>query len=121
MPSSVEVELDIFSGKPNPTWVLSNRDAAEFLDRLGLLTRTTSGEISNPLGYRGFVVDTGRGQLVRVQDGTVQATHGEDQSYFADPHRDLERWLFSTGATVIDSRLASIVEAELGRSDGGQL
>lgn len=115
MPSSVEVELDIFSGKPNPTWVLSDRDAAEFLDRLGSLTRMASGGIRNPLGYRGFVVDTGRGQLVRVQNGTVQITHGEDQSYFADPHRDLERWLFSTGESMVDGHLASLVEAEIGR------
>jgi hypothetical protein len=115
LPNSVEVELDIFSGNPNPTWLLSDRDAAEFVTRLGSLWRIASGRISNPLGYRGFVVETGRSQLVRVQNGTVQVTQGEDRSYFADPRRDLERWLFSTGQTVIDSGLAAVVEAELGR------
>ncbi|MFM7715957.1 MAG: hypothetical protein ACKO7A_25625 [Microcystis sp.] len=29
----LEVELDIFSGMPNPKWVLSEREEKELLDR----------------------------------------------------------------------------------------
>ncbi len=113
--SRVEVELDVFSGRPNPTWVLSVADAAYFLDKLASLPPVGAGQIENPLGYRGFVVDTGRGEVGRVQKGTVEVAGGERRSYFADPSRELERWLFNRAATEIDSDLAALVEAELGR------
>ena len=66
-------------------------------------------------GYRGFVVDPGRGEVVRVQKGTVEVAGGERRSYFADPSREFERWLFNRAATEIDRDLAALVEAELGR------
>ena len=34
MPARVEVELDIFSGMPNPTWVLTDAEADSFLKQL---------------------------------------------------------------------------------------
>jgi hypothetical protein len=54
----LQVELDIFSGRPNPLWILSGKEEKELLDRitaepkLMLPTEATSGR----LGYRGYIV-----------------------------------------------------------------
>ncbi len=54
----LQVELDIFSGRPNPSWILSGKEEKELLDRVTaeprvmLPTAATNGR----LGYRGYVV-----------------------------------------------------------------
>ncbi len=64
----LEVELDVFSGVPNPTWVLSPRQEATLYERL----RANPKEISSAaklspwlgLGYRGLVV-----RRIKTDDG----------------------------------------------------
>ena len=56
MPAHCEVELDIFSGMPNPTWTLTNAEADNFVKQLAALPRTSARELSGNLGYRGFIV-----------------------------------------------------------------
>ncbi|HEX6904415.1 MAG TPA: hypothetical protein VF789_32200 [Thermoanaerobaculia bacterium] len=54
----LQVELDIFSGRKNPTWMLTGKEEKELLDRLTaqpkamLPAQATDGR----LGYRGYVV-----------------------------------------------------------------
>jgi hypothetical protein len=54
----LQVELDVFSGRPNPTWILSGKEEKELLERVHadpkvmLPTAATNGR----LGYRGYVV-----------------------------------------------------------------
>ena len=54
----IEVELDIYSGRPNPRWALSKRDASSFLDRATAkdapLRSVTEG--AGRLGYAGFLI-----------------------------------------------------------------
>jgi len=56
----LEVELDIFSGMPNPRWTLSTREEKGLLDRVVAepqqLSPVHSEEESFGLGYRGLVV-----------------------------------------------------------------
>src|ERR1700682_67283 len=56
----LEVELDIFSGVPNPTWVLSQRHEATLYERLKAdpkqISSATSLNTRLGLGYRGLVV-----------------------------------------------------------------
>lgn len=61
-----QVELDIFSGRPNPIWTLSPKEEQELVDRLEAdpaqmlpVTAATEG-----LGYRGYVV-------TRVKEGSI--------------------------------------------------
>ncbi|WP_079149819.1 hypothetical protein [Streptomyces agglomeratus] len=56
----LEVELDIFSGMPNPRWVLSPQEERELTERVEADTSQLS-EVTSPdevlgLGYRGFIV-----------------------------------------------------------------
>ncbi len=63
----LSVELDIFSGMPNPTWILSPQEEKQLLDRI-----MANPQIMQPpfpkktidLGYRGMIIE-----LVKEDDG----------------------------------------------------
>jgi len=58
--ATLQVEIDIFSGRPNPVIELTGRDASALLDRLRTTRRLEKGEPGVPpvptLGYRGLIV-----------------------------------------------------------------
>jgi hypothetical protein len=115
MSAKVKVELDIFSGNPNPTWVLSDADGVLFLKRLAMLPKASAKELSTNLGYRGFIVEVTNGtekSLVRIQNGTFQLSQGDTNVYYSDPNRDLERWLLNSGKSFLKKDLFNIIEIE---------
>ena len=115
MPVRGEVELDIFSGMPNPTWILTNAEADTFVKQLAALSRTSARELSGNLGYRGFIVQVTQGadtQLIRIQTGTVHVSKGATNIYTFDKNRELERWLLNTGKPHLKNELFQIVERE---------
>lgn len=115
MPARVEVELDIFSGMPNPTWVLTNTEADSFVKQLSAASPTSAAELSGNLGYRGFIVQVTEGanmQLIRIQTGTVHITKGATIVYRYDKDRELERWLLNTGKPHLKNELFQIADCE---------
>jgi hypothetical protein len=63
--SLVRVTVDIFSGQPNPTWVLDDDEAKGFLDEI-TESRNAIGESESGyrgLGYRGMKIDLLAGHL----------------------------------------------------------
>lgn len=85
------VELDAFSGRPNPRWTLTETEAAE-LRRLitGLAPAPGGGSFSPPgLGYRGFRLEGADGETYRAYRGLVQSA----VRLLADPDRRVERFL----------------------------
>ena len=115
MPPRFEVELDIFSGMPNPTWTLTDAEEDSFIKRLAALERSSSSELSGNLGYRGFIVQCMQGdnlQLIRVQKGSVQISDNATEVYASDKNRDLERWLLNTAKPHLDDELFQIAERE---------
>lgn len=70
----LEVELDIFSGRPNPTWILSEKDEQELLDRViaepEQLSPVDSPDELFGLGYRGFIV-----RHIKEDDGPWSQTN----------------------------------------------
>jgi hypothetical protein len=116
MPARCEVELDIFSGMPNPTWILTNAEADSLVKQLVALPRTSARELSGNLGYRGFIVRVTHGadtQLIRIQAGTVHISKGVTNLYARDAERALERWLLDTGNPHLKSDIVEIVEREV--------
>ena len=115
MPARVEVELDIFSGMPNPTWVLTDAEAESFVKQLAALPRTFARELSGNLGYRGFIVQVTQGadtQSIRIQNGTSQISKGATKAYASDEGRALERWLLNTGKPHLKGDIFQIAERE---------
>jgi len=111
-----EVELDIFSGMPNPTWLLTNSEADRFTKQLAALPPAQARELSGHLGYRGFIVQCTQGantQSIRIQRGLVQIAMNEATLYVADQDRGLERQLLNTGRPHLTSDILQIVEREV--------
>lgn len=83
------VEIDIFSGRPNPAWTLSAAEAAALARLLAQLPPGAAPKAVG-LGYRGFVVSDGSGGTTRVFAATVTSAVGQ---HHADAN-GAERWLF---------------------------
>jgi hypothetical protein len=100
--AQAEVELDIFSGRPNPTWILTDAEADSFIKRSDGVVRSSGADAPGHLGYRGFIVRITRGADIRVT--RIPAGTGD---------RELERWLLNTGKPHLTNELFQIVEREL--------
>jgi hypothetical protein len=90
----VRVELDVFSGRPNPTWLLSTHQERELRRRLG---RLAPGGAPAPitLGYRGFLVYAGYGwgrPWLRIGFGLVVVLGGPGRGFYRDTE-GIESWL----------------------------
>ena len=109
--ATADVEIDMFSGLPNPTWTLSDTQTASLLEMVAGLPQTESDAHSDNLGYRGMIVrlrDAAVRELV-VHNGVV-AVNGTRR---ADSDRRVERWLLETGRSFVDQSVYDIVKGEL--------
>lgn len=109
----IRVELDVFSGRPNPSWMLSSEEARA-IRRLLVEAEARPLPASAPpraepgLGYRGFRLAEGSGAEAptwRVGGGEVE-TGGRR---LADPQGGLEGFLLRTVPEDIRAQLASVL------------
>jgi len=85
----VFVELDVFSGRPNPRWEPDEPDAEALRGLLSQLPVTTERSPEPPgLGYRGFLITDTSGQS-RAYSGYVVRS----DLILADPSSSVERFL----------------------------
>jgi hypothetical protein len=105
------VELDVFSGRPNPRWELDEPGTSELRRLQSRLTAARQAPVEPPgLGYRGFLYSDATGR-VRVFRGYVQTT----RAVLADPSFSIERSLLDqlpAEYAALHERIAS----ELGRA-----
>lgn len=108
------VEVDLYSGRPNPAWHLTAAETQSLVERcdaLPSLPKTVAGAHSaEGLGYRGLKLDVLRGdriQTLSVGDGKVVVVvpSSRQRHQFRDPERQLERWLLQTGLEHLDPDL----------------
>lgn len=96
----MRVELDIFSGRPNPSWELTNEEASHLATRLAGLP-TAAPEFAPPaLGYRGLVIFNPEGisglpSQFRIYKGNMTIDDPESK-YYRDSN-EIERWLLELG------------------------
>lgn len=109
------VELDVFSGRANPSWTLSGDDAGQVLDLLRNAPTVGRRSIENNLGYRGFVVEAPEVGIIRVQNGIVEVTGENEITYRSDPDRVIERWLLESGRGQLEESVYDIVDELLPR------
>ena len=114
---AVEVELDIFSGRPNPSWTLSKEETSQLLGMLNELPVSEAHPEADGLGYRGFVVSfkdsQGQPARARIHEGTVTRSEGGSTRYFADKDRKLEHWLLKTSGSRLSPKIYEVVAREL--------
>lgn len=85
----MRIELDVFSGRPNPRWELDEDSAAALRRLLSRLAVTTDTPPEPPgLGYRGFVFDGDAGPE-RAYGGFVISSN----AVLIDPSFGVERFL----------------------------
>jgi hypothetical protein len=105
------VELDVFSGRPNPRWELDASGSQKLRQLQSQLEASNRVPAEPPgLGYRGFWYSDAAGR-VHVYHGYLK-TAG---AVFADPSFSIERYLldqlpveFSALRSRISSELASL-------------
>jgi hypothetical protein len=111
------VELDVFSGQPNPTWNLSVSQCNEIEEHIGKLPEASGEALQSPpaLGYRGLIIhyenQQGVRESIRFYRGIVQS----GRLQFRDADRKIEKWLLNTGQSLVDSNMQRYLQAELNR------
>jgi hypothetical protein len=116
----LHVEVDIFSGRPNPSWELSAQEAQELLERVQRLPRSAAvGSVKQDLGYRGLIVTADKNEAggfdrLLVSDGIVLASAANrPQQQFTDDGRALERWLLKIAKGQIEDGLYTYILSQV--------
>jgi hypothetical protein len=116
-----QVEMDVYSGVPNPVWNLSAAEAEEFLGRFrALAPRAGAQRRAEALGYRGMIVKPVGERIegweeITVGFGSIAAREGVTAKYFTDPGRALEKWLLQSAKGQVKEDLYNYVLAEVSR------
>lgn len=117
----MQVEVDVYSGRPNPRWDLSPRQAEELRELVRQLPGG-EGEGFRPdnLGYRGLIVrGAGSGEAdfdeLFIGNGIVVASGRGGARKFIDSGRAVERWVLKTGEGRLEGDLYEYLTAEVGR------
>jgi hypothetical protein len=111
-----DVELDIFSGRPNPRWTLTASEEAELLQRL--LDRsvpTTSMSITDgKLGYRGFLVRATGDTAATLASHRFPTAFRVRDGLGSQIDPSSERWLlFTAGAASVPGAAADAAASDL--------
>lgn len=116
-PLHAQVELDVFSGNPNPVWSLSETESTTLRNRVGQLPSMSEQPFSDGLGYRGFLVamtktTSGRTASIRVQGEIIAIDQGGTVRFVHDSERTVEQWLLETARPHIDQDLYQSLKTE---------
>jgi hypothetical protein len=117
----MDVEVDLYSGRPNPRFRLEPTAAAELMRRLAALPPSSGrATLREGLGYRGLRIDAGATESpvaeIVVSDGVVLVRdRGGTERLMEDTHRRLERWLVEVGTASLDPSELAVLREDLGR------
>jgi hypothetical protein len=107
--AEITVELDIFSGRPNPTWTLGPAQRTSLLSLLREANeRAASPSVIPGLGYRGFVVTVtspAGSEIVRVGDGSIEAAGQR----FVDSNRAVEEFIAASMPRDLKDQFGSML------------
>jgi hypothetical protein len=115
----LEVEVDLYSGRPNPRLRLAPAAAAELMRRVAALSPLSGpARISEGLGYRGFRIepdndDPSVAESVISNGVVVVRDRSGAERFLADPERALERWLAETVRPTLDPQVAAVLTQQL--------
>lgn len=104
------VELDVFSGRPNPRWNLTEDEAVQVARLIESLELAAGNHLPNPpgLGYRGFRLSDSAGSQSWAYGGFVLFSNTRR----ADPGRRVERFLLEHLPSEFQ-QLRQLIEADL--------
>ncbi len=126
----IVVTLHVFSGLPDPVWVLSEEQAKEFLALIrsvGEQTALSALRVVSGLGYRGFSVslatdhaaaEAGFPSRLFLAKGIMDV--GPKGVSLFDRSRAVETWLLSTAGGNLSEAVRGHVQEVLGSSSAGE-
>jgi len=116
---NMQVELDIFSGRPNPQWTLASEENEEFFRQFQALPESTAGKLEIPgLGYRGFRVTAvedmveGCSEILVFRENVVATCDGKSR-HFTDRDQILEQWLVQTSKGHVEDDIYQLIVSEV--------
>ncbi len=117
----MHVTLDIFSGRPNPRWELSQEQTSQFLKQILKLKNKENfhaDSSKDDLGYRGFIAEEENfEQKIRrfsVYNGIVNVVENNNSSYqLEDKEHSIERWLLQTAPKDLGEQIIEYVKQEI--------
>lgn len=116
-PDAATVEVDLYSGRPNPSWPLTPEEVARLVERIdGLAPAADNVEPPGRLGYRGLRVRLqARGREIASAESFDEHLRFQDSAgprHLADPGREIERWLLETGQGKIEPQVYETLRNE---------
>jgi hypothetical protein len=107
------VEVDLFSGRANPTWELPE-DLSDGLTReAALLPVIEKPEMFEGLGYRGFRVRFGLTETWRVQGEILEINLGGSITYKKNKSRSIENRLLESERPYLDEKIFRRLERDI--------
>lgn len=103
-----QVQLDIFSGRPAPTWALSAADTRALRDRVATLPAANQSMPEGHLGYRGFIVTlphttNALTSTVLVYHDAIAYERDGEPRLLRDVDRRIERLLIASAKDYLDA------------------
>ncbi|MDP2831746.1 MAG: hypothetical protein Q8Q28_00290 [Pseudomonadota bacterium] len=125
------ITLDIYSGRPNPSWLLSNKDAKRLFERVADRALAEESAVEGILGYRGFVATAlgdeelprGMPSSFRVAGPLPEGVSLGDETLRAlssDESDDSALWLLQTGRHVLGDDLQAFVSDQVSTRSLGE-
>ncbi|AQA20673.1 hypothetical protein BTZ20_2914 [Rhodococcus sp. MTM3W5.2] len=112
----MRIELDIFSGRPNPAWELGTSEV-ETIDAVlaGLPEPVpTSQPAHEPLGYRGFrIIAPEKGWTLTVHGTTVEIRSADGGGTATDAHARLEQALVEIARAHLEPDIYEFLQSQL--------
>ncbi|MGW0518519.1 hypothetical protein [Crossiella sp. NPDC003009] len=115
----MDVEVDLYSGRPNPRFRLDPATGTELLRRLaGLDPAPAPDTRPDPLGYRGLRVEPGSAgapiaEVVIAGGAVLVRERGGRELWLVDRGRELERWLAGQAGSGLDAGVLDVLREEL--------
>jgi hypothetical protein len=123
---NMKVEIDIYSGRPNPSWDLTAPEVSELQVRLKALPAIATAIRPESLGYRGLraaarsdAASPSSEQIVSIElgNGVVNLLRRNGLvEHFVDTDRSVECWLLSTARGRVDEAIRHSAVTELSKS-----
>lgn len=124
------ITLDVFSGRPNPTWKLNEKDAKKFVERFASKSVVDAESIESPLGYRGFSIEASSD--IKLPDNIpskfhVGGTLSDDTKTKSfknplltlDETDDATKWLLTKSENAINPEVLAYVKDTLKKQKKG--
>lgn len=126
----MKVTLNVFSGRENPSWHLSEKDAKSFLERFANKTVLTAADHQSQLGYSGFSLEANSD--VRLPGGIPASFHLDaplassaleyghgNPLLSASETSSAVQWLLSKAGTTVHNDVSAYVLEEVKANEKG--